>query len=29
MKLPPENERIGHGDIILSFDKSYDDLKIN
>ena len=29
MKLPPENERIGHCDIILSFDKSYDDLKIN
>ena len=27
MKLPPENERIGHGNIILSFNKSYDDLE--
>ena len=27
MKLPPENERIGHGDIILSFTKSFEELQ--
>ena len=29
MKLPPESERVGHGDIILSFDKSYEELSID